>query len=509
MAAGASAGAALQSQVCTPASMKRAHDNTSVQDINMYGSDDEEADGFQLFQTRYSKRLRRQQEQQQLDNQPQPRQRNVRGGRRTGQSGGQRGSLRLGQKRDDQLNQLSQHGGPRQQQQPQQQVDLQQQQSGKLNRFTIYDEVIESVASQGPAAGNVNEEVSCLKAEIHELNHQVASLTSQLQFVLSFLGIDEQVQSSTSTDPTSDPTILDSNVNTYASAARRNARGPIREAMLSAFHSELRLKERRGSNIVVTGLPDTLSVTDEELITDLCKTEFDISLNVVHAKRLGRKVEGRLQPLLVVLQEEEMAKLLLSRAKFLRDSDDAYTANNIYFTAHQTRAERQAAYEDRCRRRVRREAAERAEQAEQRQQRQQVTRVSRDVRNSSSRRGAFGNYVGASAGLSTGNQLNSASGHSVDSQKSAVSVPDAVSELQWSQMSSDDLKAVACMLAAGRQRASAAPSTESAPSTNSVNKPQQAVVSAEGSQLRADVTPFVSSQSSSSVADAASAGSCR
>jgi len=37
-------------------------------------------------------------------------------------------------------------------------------------------------------------------------------------------------------------------------------------------------------------------------------------------------------------------------------------------------------------------------------------------------------------------------------------------------MSSDDLKAVACMLAAGRQRASAAPSTESAPSTNSVNK---------------------------------------
>jgi len=185
MAAGASAGGvALQSQACTPASMKRAHDNNSVHDINMYGSDDEEADGFQLFQTRYSKRLRRQQEQQQLDNQPQLRQRNVRGGRRTGQSGGQQRSLRFGQKRDDQL---SQHGGPRQQQQqPQQQVDLQQQQSGKSNRFRIYDEVIESVASQGPAAGNVNEEVSCLKAEIHELNHQVASLTSQLQFVLSF-----------------------------------------------------------------------------------------------------------------------------------------------------------------------------------------------------------------------------------------------------------------------------------------------------------------------------------
>jgi hypothetical protein len=71
----------------------------------------------------------------------------------------------------------------------------------------------------------------------------------------------------------------------------------------------------------------------------------------MHTKRLGRPVENKLQPLLVVLQDEDQAKLLLSSAKLLRDSQDDYTASSIFISPHQTRAERQAAYEARCQRR--------------------------------------------------------------------------------------------------------------------------------------------------------------
>ena len=52
-----------------------------------------------------------------------------------------------------------------------------------------------------------------------------------------------------------------------------------------------------------------------------------------------------------MLQDEDQAKLLLSSAKQLRDSQDDYTASSIFISPHQTRAERQAAYEARCQRR--------------------------------------------------------------------------------------------------------------------------------------------------------------
>lgn len=101
----------------------------------------------------------------------------------------------------------------------------------------------------------------------------------------------------------------------------------------------------------MSGLPNRTEHSDEQLFSELCYVEFHVVPVIMHTKRLGRPVENKLQPLLVVLQDEDQARLLLSSAKQLRDSQDDYTASSIFISPHQTRAERQAAYEARCQRR--------------------------------------------------------------------------------------------------------------------------------------------------------------
>ena len=188
--------------------------------------------------------------------------------------------------------------------------------------------------------------ISCLKSEVIDLQQQVTKLTQQLSFIMSFVGI-------TDSQPANDPSVNQTAVS-YASVASRNMpniQGPMRDAVLSAMHSDLHLKQSRCKNIVMSGLPQNAKFTDTGLFLELCDVEFSIIPTVVHTKRLGKPVQGRVQPLLVCLQEEEEAKLLLSLAKTLRNSDDVYTANHVFMTSHLTRAERQAAYEARCRRR--------------------------------------------------------------------------------------------------------------------------------------------------------------
>jgi len=139
----------------------------------------------------------------------------------------------------------------------------------------------------------------------------------------------------------------------YSSVVAQSTNGPAIDTYIAAVHTDLKLKQSRQNNLVVTGLPDNKDLTDEQLFSELCSVEFGIIPVVSQTKRLGKKFEGRLQPVLVVFQEADQAKLLLSLARTLRDSSDSYTASSVYLSSHLTRAERQAEYEDRCRRRER------------------------------------------------------------------------------------------------------------------------------------------------------------
>jgi len=453
---------------------KRTHDE-DVYDDAMDDTRGDDDGNFQLFQSRYSKRLCRQRQHQQ----PQP---------STTQSATQ---SRLLQQNKCSGRREDPRGSQRQQQQPR---ANQTQQSGKskptTDRSQLYDDIIESVASsqnQNQSNNNSGDDLTCLKLEIIELQHQVTNLTKQLDYVLSFLGITEkngQTHSHTITDAVIDPA-LTSIANTYASATAHNIQGPIRNAVLTAVHSELRLKKSRASNIVVSGLPHNTDLTDVELFIELCVQEFNICPIVVHAKRLGREAEGRSQPLLIVLQEEEQAKLLLSLARSLRDSEDVYTSSNVFFTPHQTRAERQEAYEERCRRR-RRQQQEEAHSDDQHQHQRQSP--GRNPAGHSSSRG-HGTTVAARRPAAVAVQSLPADKHDNRQRTTASrSVPAAVAEMQVVAavakvaaqadytLSADELNIVAKYLESCRSRGPPPPAAAAVDVT-----PQQAAVGAAGS----------------------------
>jgi len=304
---------------------KRVHNdamNSSDDDIASSASDGE---GFELFLSRYSKRLRRQQN---ISPSTKP--------------------IQASQPVSAGPSSTSpQHAQRRQQQQPQPQRSRSSRQkqhhkSGK-SRSQLYDEVIETVATQSDRP-KVRADITELCEQIKALQLQVTDLTQKVEFLLSVVGMPSSNQS------TSDVPNNDSNP-TYSSVVAKSIKGPIRDAVLAAVHADLQLKQSRHCNIVVSGLPHKTDLNDEQFFSELCWVEFHVVPVIMHTKRLGRKVENKLQPLLIVLQDEDQAKLLLSFAKLLRDSQDDYTASSIFISPHQTRAERQAAYEARCQRR--------------------------------------------------------------------------------------------------------------------------------------------------------------
>jgi len=222
----------------------------------------------------------------------------------------------------------------------------------------LMDEVLESVATQGQnndsegvgAVADDDGDAGFSSSEIRHLRKCVAELQQKVDFLMSIIGIDKQTESTTI-----NPSQTSNQKPSYAAVTKLN--GPVRNAVLTAVYSDLHAKENMKRNVVIYGLkPDDdtdFGQTDVELVQQLCDDEFHAVPVIERVKRLGRVVENRIQPLLVVLREERDAQNLLSIAKRLRQSADEYTRYNVYISAHQTRAERQAAFEGRCRRRQR------------------------------------------------------------------------------------------------------------------------------------------------------------
>lgn len=111
---------------------------------------------------------------------------------------------------------------------------------------------------------------------------------------------------------------------------------------------------KRRSNVIVSGLIESSTITDADSFSDLCEYYLGIKPSLVHpyTRRLGRE-GGNEHPrrLLVNLRSEIDARELLRNAKFLRESEDEYVANSIYINADLSKEEAKAAYERRRHRR--------------------------------------------------------------------------------------------------------------------------------------------------------------
>jgi len=92
---------------------------------------------------------------------------------------------------------------------------------------------------------------------------------------------------------------------------------------------------KRKQNVVVTGLPESQHVTDEQAFLTLCEENFFFKpvLSQVGCRRLGKTTDQhKSRKLLIHLRSEKAASSILREAKKLRQSD-----NRAVVSVHQLR----------------------------------------------------------------------------------------------------------------------------------------------------------------------------
>jgi len=202
-------------------------------------------------------------------------------------------------------------------------------------------------------------QVGQLHATVAEQRRQIDRLTTRLDFVLSYLGVDVQQSDNVLTPTTSEsrPTYAAKAASAPshvvdASNQPRSSDRQFSAAVMSAVYADQSDKKRRESSVVVNGLQPTSDGSDTDAFCNLCVTQMGLSDVVISfCRRLGAATTGRVQSLLVVVQSADIAQELVIRAKLVRPIVNDNADSAVYINRNLTRAEAKASYEERCRRR--------------------------------------------------------------------------------------------------------------------------------------------------------------
>jgi len=218
--------------------------------------------------------------------------------------------------------------------------------------------------------GPLSDNVEVLKSQVKELMILTQRLSAQITFLVS------QSQQPTSLPHSSQPSQQAINqtmpstqsTSSYSAAAAstQHTQGRVRQSQeaqrdaVTAMYVDLDKKQRRSSNIVISGLASGSQPEDDAkvVIKLLCgEYEWDVSewpgVNVIKCRRLGKKHENKPQPLLVTLESPLQAQYYISNAKWLRTSSIEEVRNNVYINGDLTPSEAKAAYELRLQRKQR------------------------------------------------------------------------------------------------------------------------------------------------------------
>jgi len=122
---------------------------------------------------------------------------------------------------------------------------------------------------------------------------------------------------------------------------------------MSAVYAEQHIRQSRERNFVVSGFPVSAGCDDKTAIEHLCSKELNIKPNIRSCHRLGKQIQGKVQPVLVSLQSTDEASSVIGNAKNLRKSSDPFVKAKVYINSDLTKAQSAAAYKIRCQRRMR------------------------------------------------------------------------------------------------------------------------------------------------------------
>ena len=115
--------------------------------------------------------------------------------------------------------------------------------------------------------------------------------------------------------------------------------------VIKAVHSDLIVKKKRETNVVVTGLRPAKDMSDSELFGNLIQKNLKIKTTPLQCKRIGKPCADKIQPLLVVLPSTDVSEEIISKAKMLRKSESVYTSQHVYINRYLTKSESEAVYE--------------------------------------------------------------------------------------------------------------------------------------------------------------------
>jgi len=259
--------------------------------------------------------------------------------------------------------------------------------ASQVESFIFTSSVTQPSAADLPSSDNVmtTSVKACFAALVTPLSDSVAVLRNQVQQLLQLTQqLSSQITLLTShtqqptplakPNQTSQPVINQPIPSTHgapsystAAASTQHAQGQVRHTTreahrdaVAAMYVDLDKKQRRTSNIVISGLAANNSTEEDgKAVIELLRSEYewDVSewpgVNVVKVRRLGNKQTNKLQPLLVTLDSPRQAQYFINNAKWLRTSSNEYVHDNVFINADMTPSEAKAAYELRSQRRER------------------------------------------------------------------------------------------------------------------------------------------------------------
>lgn len=140
------------------------------------------------------------------------------------------------------------------------------------------------------------------------------------------------------------------------------ARHPVgvtmERSVVTAIYEDQLDRERRACNIVLTGMSPVNGLGDHEAVKRLFRQEFNMSPDIKRVRRIGTATQpGKPKPLLVTLSSQKDVEYLTEHARRLRQSAVKSVRENVFLNRDLTRAEQQAAYALRHRRREARKSS--------------------------------------------------------------------------------------------------------------------------------------------------------
>ena len=199
----------------------------------------------------------------------------------------------------------------------------------------------QSSSQRGDEIGSdveLRQRVSFLAATVDKQREIISKLSAQVRFVLSFLDIADadcppELALSPSQWPilsaaeqgghpiTRDDTNVDPTTNdTHARSSdihARSTKSSFRGAVLSAVYSDMRDKEIRAKNFVISGLPASTDIEDKAVVEGLCEEELGVKPVIKSCRRLGKTMPGKVRPLKVTVRTAEQAISVIAAARNL------------------------------------------------------------------------------------------------------------------------------------------------------------------------------------------------